>query len=325
MPKHHPYLTAFYDKLILRHPGIIIFCILAAIAFLGYKARDFKLDASAETLLLETDKDLRYSRMIQSRYGGYDYLLMTYAPRSDLFSDEALADLAQLKKELLQIKSISSVVTILDIPLLESPPVTVKELASNLQTLRSPTVDRKLARLELQNSPLYRNLLISPDLKTTAIQINFWTDAVYANLIARRDRILSRRSEGPLGQEELAEFKQITAELKKSKDERKEIRHKDIAKVRAIMDNHRQEVQLFLGGISMIADDLISFIKRDLKIFGVGVLVFLIVALGFIFREKRWVILPILCCAFSAVAMMGLLGMFGWQVTVISSNFISLQ
>jgi len=325
MPKRHPYLTAFYDKLILRHPGIIIFCILTAIAFLGYKARDFKLDASAETLLLETDKDLRYSRMIQSRYGGYDYLLMTYAPRSDLFSDEALADLAQLKKELMQIKSVSSVVTILDIPLLESPPVPVKELASNLRTLRSPTVDRKLARLELQNSPLYRNLLISPDLKTTAIQINFWTDAVYANLIARRDRILSRRSEGPLGQEELAEFKQITAELKKSKDERKEIRHKDIAKVRAIMDNHRQEVQLFLGGVTMIADDLISFIKRDLKIFGVGVLVFLIVALGFIFRQKRWVILPILCCAFSAVAMMGLLGMFGWQVTVISSNFISLQ
>jgi predicted RND superfamily exporter protein len=80
-----------------------------------------------------------------------------------------------------------------------------------------------------------------------------------------------------------------------------------------------------LGGISMIADDLISFIKKDLKIFGIGVLLFLIVVLGIIFRSKRWVILPILCCAFSAVAMMGLLGMFDWQVTVISSNFISLQ
>ena len=325
MPKRHPYLTAFYDKLILQYPGFIILCILTAILFLGYKAMDFKLDASAETLLLETDKDLQYSRMIKSRYGGYDYLLMTYTPRSDLFSDEALDDLARLEKELMQLDSVLSVVSILDVPLLESPPVPVKELASNLQTLRSPTVDRKLARVELQNSPLYRNLLVSPDLKTTAIQINFWTDQIYANLITRRDRILARKTGGALLPKEIAELKQITADLKKSRDKRKEIRHQDIAKIRAIMDNHRQEAQLFLGGISMIADDLISFIKKDLKIFGIGVLLFLIIVLGFIFRSKRWVILPILGCAFSAVAMMGLLGMFGWEVTVISSNFISLQ
>ncbi len=325
MTKRHPFLTVFYSKLILRYPGIAIICILATIAFLGYQARDFKLDASAETLLLESDEDLRYSRIIKSRYGGYDYLLMTYAPKADLFSDEALTDLAKLKAELLKLKTVSSVVTILDVPLLESPPVPVKELINNLQTLQSPTVDRELARVELQKSPLYRNLLISPDLKTTAIQINFWSDAVYANLIAQRDRILNKKNLVPLTPAEIAEFKMVTTELKKGRDERKQVRHQDIAKIRAIMDNHRQKAQLFLGGISMIADDLISFIKKDLKIFGIGVLFFLVVALGVIFRNKRWVILPILCCAFSAIAMMGLLGMFDWQVTVISSNFISLQ
>jgi predicted RND superfamily exporter protein len=220
---------------------------------------------------------------------------------------------------------VSSVVTILDVPFLESPPVPVKELASNLQYLQSPTVDRQLARVELENSPLYRNLLVSPDLKTTALQINFWADEIYTNLIARRDQILVKQSDGSLMPAEIAELKQITAEIKMGRDERKKVRHRDIIKIRAIMDNYRQDAQLFLGGISMIADDLISFIKKDLKIFGIGVLCFLIVALGFIFRNKRWVILPILCCAFSAVAMMGLLGMFGWQVTVISSNFISLQ
>ncbi len=325
MTKRHSFLTGFYDRLILQRPGIIILCILAVIAFLAYKASDFKLDASAETLLLESDEDLRYSRIIKSRYGGYDYLLMTYAPKSDMFSDKVLADLARLKKELMQLNSVSSVVTILDIPLLESPPVPVKELASNLQTLRSPGVDRKLARVELQNSPLYRNLLVSPDLKTTALQINFWTDEIYTNLITRRDRILAKQITGPLMPAEIAELKKIDTDLKKSRDELKKGRHQDIARIRAIMDSYRQDAQLFLGGISMIADDLISFIKNDLKIFGLGVLLFLIVALGFIFRSKRWVILPILCCAFSAIAMMGLLGMFGWQVTVISSNFISLQ
>jgi len=325
MTKRHSFLTGFYDRLILKRPGIIILCILAAIAFLGYKARDFQLDASAETLLLESDEDLRYSRIIKSRYGGYDYLLMTFTPKSDMFSDKTLADLARLKKELMQLNSVSSVVTILDIPLLESPPVPVKELASKLQTLQSPGVDRKLARVELQNSPIYRNLLISPDLKTTALQINFWTDEIYTDLIGRRDRILAEQITGPLMPAEIAELKKIDTDLKKSRDERKKGRHQDIARIRAIMDSYRQEAQLFLGGISMIADDLISFIKNDLKIFGLGVLLFLIVALGFIFKSKRWVILPILSCAFSAIAMMGLLGMFGWQVTVISSNFISLQ
>jgi predicted RND superfamily exporter protein len=325
MTKRHLLLTGFYDKLILKRPGIIILCILAAIAFLGYKARDFKLDASAETLLLESDEALRYSRIIKSRYGGYDYLLVTYAPQSDLFSDKALTDLASLKKELAALPSVSSVVTILDAPLLESPLVPIKELATNLQTLQSPTVDRKLARVELQNSPLYRNLLVSPDLKITALQINFWTDFAYTNLISRRDQILAKQTASSLMPTEIAEFKQIATELKKSSDERKKVRHQDIVKIRAIMDNYRQDGQLFLGGISMIADDLISFIRKDLKIFGLGVLIFLIVALGAIFRSKRWVILPILCCAFSAIAMMGFLGMFGWQVTVISSNFISLQ
>jgi predicted RND superfamily exporter protein len=91
------------------------------------------------------------------------------------------------------------------------------------------------------------------------------------------------------------------------------------------MDHYRDEADLFLGGVSMIADDLISFIKNDLKIFGVGVLFFLILTLGIIFKKIRWIFLPIICCAFSVVSMMGLLGLFNWEVTVISSNFISLQ
>jgi len=325
MAKRYPLLKNFYDKLILRYPRLVILCILVAIAFLGYKARDFRLDASAETLLLETDKDLQYSRIITARYGGYDYLVMTYAPYHDLFSDEGLADLTRLRNELLNLKSVSSVVSILDVPLIESPPVPVKELVNHIQTLLSPTVDRQMAREELKNSPLYRNLLISPDLKTTALQINFWTDRIYEHLISRRDYFLAEQTAGRLLPSEIAKLEKINSELQKGRDERKKARHLDIAKVRAIMDRHRKDARLFLGGVSMIADDLISFIKNDLKIFGIGVLFFLVVTLGLIFKNKRWVILPMLCCAFSAISMMGLLGMFGWQVTVISSNFISLQ
>jgi len=320
-----PLLINLYERLVLKRPRLILFCLLVLVAFLGYKAKDFKLDASTQTLILETDEDLRYSQMIRSRYGGYDYLLMTFTPQADLFSDHALKTLRQLRGELEQIESVSEVITILDAPLLESPPVPVSQLADNIQTLESPTVDRKLAKIEFAGSPLYRDLLVSDDLQTTALQIKFHPDKPYEDLSGRYDRLQAKALNGPLSETEKDELKKLAAQVQNRQDALKEVRHRDIAAIRAIMDRYRGEGELFLGGISMITDDLITFIKKDLKIFGLGVLFFLIVTLGIIFRNKRWVILPVLCCASSAVAMMGLLGMFGWRVTVISSNFISLQ
>ena len=318
-------VTRFYDKVILERPGIVILCLLAVVFFLGYKAKDFKLDASTETLIIETDEDLRYSRMIQSRYGGYDYLLVTYSPKTDLFSDASLKKLTQLRDELKQMSRVASVVSILEAPLLESPPVPVKELATGLNTLESPTVDRKLARIEFKNSPLYQNLIVSPDLKTTGLQINFPTDKTYRDLLARNYHFREKQATHSLTAAEIIEFKDVKAQLLKQREKRKQTRLQDVATVRAILDDYRQDAELFLGGVSVISDDLVTFIKKDLKLFGIGIAFFLVVTLSFIFKKLRWVVLPMLCCIFSTIAMMGLLGMFDWKVTVISSNFISLQ
>jgi hypothetical protein len=325
MIKFHSIPTWFFDKIILEYPKLVIICFLVVTSFLGYKTKDFKLDASAETLVLEDDKDLRYSRLIISRYGENDFLFVTYTPKDDLFSDNALAKIKQLRDELRKLKSVSSVISILDVPLLESPPVPIKELASGVQTLESPTVDKRLAKIELSESPIYQNLLISPDLKTAALQINFPIDETYRNLLTRRNRLREKQADGPLSETEKAEFKKVTRQFKNHRDMIRESRHKDIAEIRAIMDNYRQDAKLFLGGVSMIANDMVSFIKNDLKIFGIGVFFFLIATLSIIFRKLRWVMLPMLCCGFSAISMIGLLGLFGLEVTVISSNFISLQ
>jgi len=325
MIKFHSIPTWFFDRIILEYPKLVIICFLVVTSFLGYKTKDFKLDASAETLVLEDDKDLRYSRLISSRYGENDFLFVTYTPEDDLFSDNALAKLKQLRDELRKLKSVSSVVTILDVPLLESPPVPIKELASSVQTLESPTVDKRLAKIELSKSPIYQNSLISPDLKTAALQINFPIDETYRDLLTRRNRFREKQADGPLSDVEKAEFEKVIRQFQNHRDMIRESRHQDITEIRAIMDNYRQDAKLFLGGVSMIADDMISFIKSDLKIFGIGVFFFLIVTLSIIFRKLRWVMLPMLCCGFSAISMIGLLGLSGWEVTVISSNFISLQ
>ncbi len=325
MNKSSSLLTLFFDKVILKRPKVVIACLVVLVSFFGYAAKDFKLDASAETLVLENDKDLQYSRIIDSRYGLQDYLVMTYAPKGDLFDNATLSKLSHLCDDLKKVKNVSKVVSILDAPLLESPPIPIKELTGDIPTIESSGVDKKLAKIEFKNSPLYKNLLVSPDLKITALLIYFPIDEIYRDLLNTRNRLSQKKDEGSLSPKEAVEFESVIEQFRNYRDRMKKIRHQDIVSVRAIMDHYRNDAELFLGGVSMIADDLISFIKNDLKVFGFGVLFFLIITLGIIFKKKRWIFLPIICCVFSVVTMMGLLGLFDWEVTVISSNFISLQ
>ena len=325
MNKSSSLLKQFFDKFILTRPKVVIICLVVLVSFFGYAAKDFKLDASAETLMLENDKDLQYSRIIDSRYGLQDYLVMTFAPKGDLFDNVTLSKLSRLCDDLKKLKNVSKIVSILDAPLLESPPIPIKELTGDIPTIESSRVDKKLAKIEFRSSPLYQNLLVSPDLKTTALLIYFPVDESYRDLLSTRNHLRQKKAEGSLSPKEALEFKSVIEQFRNHRDQMKKIRHQDIAAVRAIMDHYRDDADLFLGGVSMIADDLISFIKNDLKIFGLGVLFFLILTLGIIFKKKRWIFLPIICCAFSVVSMMGLLGLFNWEVTVISSNFISLQ
>ena len=325
MASQHSWILNIYDRLILQRPWTVIFCGLVVVVILGVQISDFRLDASAETLVLEGDKDLRYARMINSRYGQRDFLVLTYRPRGDVFSEEGLARLTHLRDDLAELEHVSSVISILDVPLLESPPLSVKELTGDLPTLNSAKVDRELAKIEFQESPLYQNLLVSADLQTTALLIYMDTDAACDQLLERRDELRQKKACGLPAPGEGAELERVVRQLDERRDEMRRQRHQDIVSIRTIMNSYRAEAELFLGGVSMIADDMISFIKSDLKVFGVGVLIFMIVTMAIIFRRIRWILLPMLCCVVSTLCMMGLLGWLGWEVTVISSNFVSLQ
>ncbi|MBT3296140.1 MAG: MMPL family transporter [Verrucomicrobia bacterium] len=314
-----------YDRIVLGHARTVVLLLVCLLATLGYRIKDFGIDASADTLILEHDADLKYSRSISERYGVSSYLFLTYAPHGDLLADETLVKLAGLRDELKQLDCVSSVTTILDVPLLRNPPVSIKELQKNIKTLESPDVDKEMARKELQNSPLYRNLLVSPDMRMTAIQINLISDTVFEGLKKRRAQLLDLDYEGTITSEERAELAQVAPRYDALKAVLTKQWHDDIGRVRDIVNSHKSGADVFLGGVPMIADDMVSFVKRDLRVFGLGMLTFLILALAVIFKRTRWVVLPMLCCVGAAVAMMGGLGIFGWKVTVVSSNFISLQ
>ena len=325
MEKRSSLTLFFFDRIVLQHPRTVIFCFLAIVGFLCFQARKFRLDASAETLVLENDEDLQYARLISSRYGNNDFLVLTFTPKADLFSDESLNTLTRLRDELESLERVSSVLCILDVPLLENPPVSLKELSSDLPTLTSPGVNTERAREELRTSPFSRDLLLGADAQTTALLINLANNRPDRASAEQPDRLQQKETSNSEHASERLGLKHEAEQIRKQRDQARRRRHRDIVMIRAIMDKYRDDAELFLGGVSMIADDMITFIKNDLKVFGIGVLLFLILMLGIIFRRFRWICLPMLCCVVSVVCMMGLLGWFGWEVTVISSNFISLQ
>jgi len=324
MEKRSSVALFFFDRIVLKHPRKIILCLLTVVAFLSFQAGKFRLDASAETLVLENDEDLQYSRLINSRYGQNDFLVLTFTPKTDLFSEESLSILTRLRDDLESLERVSSVLTILDVPLLENPPVSLKELSSDLPRLTSFGIYKERARNELCNSPFSRDLLLSADTQTTALLINLSDNNGNRNL-EQQDPLIEEAPPTLSARAERAKLKREADQIRIQRDQARRRRHRDIMAIREIMDKYRSDAELFLGGVSMIADDMITFIKNDLKVFGIGVLLFLLLMLGIIFQRIRWILLPMICCVISVLCMIGLLGWFGWEVTVISSNFISLQ
>ncbi|XPV67394.1 MAG: efflux RND transporter permease subunit [Halarcobacter sp.] len=314
-----------YDSVILKHPIKIISLVLLAVLFLGYYSTKLEIDASAETLLLDNDKDLEFSRVISKRYYTPDFLLVTYRPKEALLSDASLDRLKEIIKDLKKIDDIESVTSILNVPLLQSPVQELTKLVDNVRTLSNSKVDKKLVKHEFLNSELYKNSLVSSDFKTTAIVLNFKNDGEYFKLLDKRNALLDKKRANTLSKEDAQKLEEASKEFKDFRDIQREKDHKDIQRVRDIIAKYQNQATLFLGGVNMIADDIISFVKNDLVIYGTTLIFLLIAILWIIFRQIIWIVLPVLICTLSVISTAGTLGLFGWEVTVISSNFIALQ
>lgn len=314
-----------YYRMVLGHPSITILSLLLVLAFFLYHAQNFRLDASTDALLLDNDKDLQTLRELNDRYHKKDFLLITFSPYKELFSNESLQTISNLKKELQQLALTDSVVTLLDIPLVKQIEGRLSEIESNYRTLESADVDKIKAENELINSPIFSELIVSRDGKTTALQINLKDNHAVSALLAQRNALLHKKRNSQITVDEQQRLTTTSEEYYKIKSEATRQNHENILAVRNIMDKYRSSGTLYLGGVSMISDDMISFIKNDLIIFGSSVFLFFIMMLSFIFRRLCWIVLPLCSCVYAGLIMIGLLGFVSWDVTVISSNFISLM
>lgn len=318
------FLLKRYDKWILERPLLALLFVFLLVVGIGSFAKDFRLDASADSLVLEDDKDLRYYREVRGRYGSDDFLVISYTPVAALFSPETLADLRRLRARLLELPRVASVTSILDVPLIDSPRVTLRELNREIRTLEISGMDIQEARREFLTSPLYRNLLVNPDGTTTALLVHLRRDETYHALLSRRTALRDQKRAGTLAKADRRELETVSEAFSRYSIEAMDRQRDDIAQVRAVMDRHRGTAHLHLGGVPMIVSDMIDFIRHDLAAFGIGVLVFLVAMLATIFRKPRWVILPLLCCFATVLFMFGFLGLVDWRVTVVSCNFTSL-
>ena len=318
-------LLAFYQRTIIDRPWQAIAFVLAVTLAMGMGLPNFKLDASADSLTLEYDEDLNFFREVSKRYGSDNFLIVTFSPKhGDLLDNKNLETLSDISKNLNNIKGVESTLSLLDAPLLYSPKISLGDLENPLNTVLSEGVDKQLAKEEFLTSPIYKNMLLSADGKTTGIVAKLSLDSQYLSLVSQRDDLrLLRDTEGLniQQQQELAAISQQFLDYRTAKAAED---HQRVAEVRSLMDQYRDQATIYLGGPDMITADMIDFIKSDLAVFGMGILVFMIATLSFIFRSIRWVLLPVATCALCLTIVLGLLSWLDWRLTVISSNFVSL-
>jgi len=295
-------VSKIYQTFILSRPKVVLSLLIIIALIFGYKSKDFRLDASSETLLIEGDPDLEYLQEINEKFGTKEFLVLTLTPKDKIISENTINNILSLKYKIQSLDWVHNTVTILDVPLLDSSDDPLMDRIKNFRTLKDDDVDRDRGFQEILNSPVFKNLVVSEDGKTTGIIVNI------------------KQTEKP----------QINAfnskqEIEKYKDILKKERHQNIIEIREVINSFENIGKIHLGGIPMIADDMMTFIKSDIIIFGLGVFLFIVITLWYVFRNLIWIIIPISSCFFSVLIMMGFLGIMNWKVTVISSNFIALM
>ena len=318
-------LSNIYKKIVIDFSKFTILLLALAVVFSLFQSKNFNLDASSDALLLEGDRDLKYLREVNERYGAKDFLFLTYAPVTSFVEKETILNLQLLKSKIEKLSWVEDVITIIDVPLLKSTDENLMDRLKNYKTLAYPEIDRQRGFEEIINSPIYKNYVISEDGKTSGIVVYLKKDERLAEYVKVKDKYFNQSKEIGLSKEEKLNYKKFLKEYEEYKNLYNLRNHQNITEIREVINKYGQNAKIHLGGIPMIADDMMAFIKNDIIVFGIGVFAFIILTLWFIFRNIKWVVIPLMGCATSVIIMIGLLGLIGWKVTVISSNFIALM
>ena len=318
-------MSSVYQLVITRFASAVVVTALALAAVAFSQLDKVRLDASSDSLLLQGDPDLAFFEEATERYESYEFLIMTWEPDSPLLSETSLSGLAAMVADLEQVSGVRSVTSALDVPLLESPPISLTDLSDldSIPSLRDPKVDRTLALKEFTSSQLYKNLVVSEGGDLTAVQVTIEPNKEVDRLGDLRKSLRKAVAEGAD-----ASVERELADIELAYDQATRTVNADraalVADVRAVAEKYRDQSRIFVGGVPMIAADMLDFVQDDLVTFGTSIILVMVAMLALIFRDYRWVLVPISVCTLSALLMLGILGYTDWRMTVISSNFVAV-
>ncbi len=318
-------ILKLYSKLIADFHKFTLLLISIIIIISFYFAKNFNLDASSDALLLEGDEDLKYLREINNRYGSKDFLFLTYSPVTNFTDEDTIINIQLLKSKIEKLAWVDSIITIIDVPLLKSSDEPLMERLKNYKTLSYPNLDKNRGFQEILNSPIYKDYVISEDGKTSGFVIYLKKDERLAEYIKLKEQYFFENDGKRQSTLEKKKYKKFLKDYEEYKNLYNKRNHQNISEIRDVISKYGENAKIHLGGIPMIADDMMSYIKSDIVVFGIGVFMFIVLTLWLIFRNIKWVMMPLFGCSTSVILMIGLLGLIGWKVTVISSNFIALM
>ena len=305
----------FLDTILGKKKNLFLISLLFILLFFGYQSLNLKLDASSDTLILENDKDLIAAREVSDTYSSNEFLIITLSDTNGIISTKNIEFIKILDQKIKQLDWVESTQSILDAPLLNINDQSLSDLANEIKTLKDTELNIVDAEEELKKSPIFRELVISEDGTTSAILINLKQNERLNKLIKLRSDKLSNVEKKIINQE--------YENIKKTNDKK---RSQNIFEIRKLIKgSSNQGIEMHLGGIPMIADDTITFVKNDMIVFGLGVFIFILLVLYLIFKSPIWIIISLSNCMVSLILMIGVVSFLNWKITVISSNFISLM
>ena len=286
---------------------ILIFIIITVLALSSIFIKDFRIDASSDTLVAQNDKDFKYFNFYKKIFPSKNSLIIAIKSSKQI-DEKLLYEIDNITEKFSKIPEVASVFNINKAPILFLNNTRLIELSNdNYETILNTNFPINDVLNEFASSPIYSDQIINPEKNVTSIIIFLEKNYKLLDLIKNKNEHIKNNK------------------YYKIKSEIDEDRSKLVKKIREIIKDSNNEYEYYVGGIEMISSDVISFVKDDIILFSLIVLTLVILILFIIFRNIKWVFVVLITSMISVFIMIGLAGFLSFEITAVSANFISLM
>ncbi len=312
------------SRVVIRYPYIILLCMLALVIAAGTQIKNLNIDASPDSLMLESDPDLKYYREVHQQYGTDEFIIVGFKPTAALLDTKTIALVENISSQFKSVKDVSGVTSISNAPLLLQQEEDEKTGTTKFANLLSPNVDLGKARKEFTTSPIYVDNLVSKDLGSTAIKVDIQKNHELVNLLQQKYVLLEKQVSQELNSTELLELESMRDDIQAQRQVVNERYKNVLMSVRNIISEHQSRGEFYLAGAPLIGNDMKEYVVQDIKVFGIAIILVMVLVLFIFFRNPAWIFLALICAVLNVLLVAGITALLGFQLTIISSNFVAL-